>query len=203
MKLWKPAAAIAIIAGLAWTLLPREQPKVQSAKTTAAPLPYERITDPTLVFQKAFWKRPGEQDRILQAERREWRENGEITHWQWFIELEPSPAIVSYLKEQNAFGLARTKTANIPKGAPKWFSNKTEGTQILQAPGGTMQLIFLPENQKLYATGSGKGFTKGTPELAANNPRSPQPASRIPTTSPKVGQASSLSRPAGILPAEN
>jgi len=33
-------------------------------------------TDPTLVFQKAFWRRPDSHDKILHAERREWSEQG-------------------------------------------------------------------------------------------------------------------------------
>jgi hypothetical protein len=121
--------------------------------------------DPVVVFQKAFWKRPGTTDRILNAERREWIGEHGVTRWQWFLEVTPSPELIRYLREENAFGLNLIPAADIPQDAPEWFIRDTTATSILANAGG-MRLIFTEGDAKLFATSSGGGLRPGTPEAA-------------------------------------
>ena len=64
-------------------------------------------TDPGEIFQRAFWRSPSADDRIVHAERREWSndDNG-VRHWEWFLEVEPGDKLVSWLREENPFRLA-------------------------------------------------------------------------------------------------
>ncbi|MES2709910.1 MAG: hypothetical protein V4726_25155 [Verrucomicrobiota bacterium] len=133
-------------------------------------------TDPATVFQKAFWRRPTPQDRILHAERREWTDGDGLSKWQWFLAVEPSPELVKYLREDNAFGLipAGSGSAGAVSRAPAWFPEKTDGFDILQNAAGTMTLLFSKTANQLYATDSGGGFR---PAIAVSAPP-PRPAAR-------------------------
>lgn len=180
------AALIAATVGI-WSLM-RDGParsKVAAKTSTAAVPAADRVLgDPALVFQKAFWKRPTSDDRILHAERREWTEDGETSRWQWFIEVEASPALERHLITQNAFGLGRSAAPVIPGGAPAWFTANPQGAVVMTAAGGTMQLIFHPETRRLHACGAGGGFRKGAPEQAKCLPQPMASTSRIPSTPP-------------------
>ena len=152
------------------------------AAAKAAP-PTTTSTEPVEIFQKAFWKRPTANDKILHAERREWADAGGVKKWQWFIAVQPSPELVKHLREDNAFNLVHATAADPIEGGPSWFSFDSKGADILQSPLGGMRLIFSQTGNVLYATDSGGGFHAGAPEA----PR-PLPAtvatSRLPLTPP-------------------
>ncbi len=189
MKPWNLLIAAVVVAGggfAVWRFMPAKPP-LPVAVTVAAdpgPAPDVKTVDPVAVFQRAFWKRPSAADKILNAERREWQDEGSVSRWQWFLEVEPSPEIVRYLRDENAFLLTPAKTASLPANAPAWFIKDTAGARILTAPRGGMQLIFTAGDAKLYATDSGGGFRSGTPEkapaLAGDNGKGRLPSSPPP-----------------------
>lgn len=181
--------AVVVVAATAgiWSLMrDGAAPSKVAAKTSTAAKPAaDRVLDdPALVFQKAFWKRPASDDRILHAERREWTEEGETSRWQWFIEVEASPALERHLITENAFALGRSAAPVVPEGAPAWFSADPRGAMVMTAAGGTMQLIFHPETRRLQACGAGGGFRKGAPEQSRSLPQPMASTSRIPLTPP-------------------
>lgn len=146
--------------------------------------------DPVIVFQKAFWKRPGTADRILNAERREWSDRHGVTRWQWFLEITPSPELIRYLREENAFGLNLIPAADIPQNAPEWFIRDTTATSILANAGG-MRLIFTKGDAKLFATSNGGGLRPGTPEAA--KPAKSSDGFRMPSSPPVPDKQNSAS----------
>lgn len=179
------ATVVLVTACAVWQLLPGEKSATTEAPVvTTGPAPDVKTVDPVAVFQRAFWKRPAEADRILNAERREWRDEGEVSRWQWFLEVEPSPALVSYLREDNAFRLSEKKPAKIPPGAPKWFIRDLQGAHVMVARQGGMQLFFLPGNTKLYAMDSGGGFQAGAPEKAPVASAATPAGNRLPASPP-------------------
>lgn len=170
MKRWSYLIiAAALGAGALWLFQNRSH-ETHTTYQPPAPPPNDTITDPATVFQKALWKRPTAADKILHAERREWKDENSISRWQWFLEVEPSPEIVRYLREENAFRLKSYQTMTPLPDAPAWFIKDTMNTRILSEPGGGMQLIFTAGDARLYAMGSGGGFHRGaaekSPELA-------------------------------------
>lgn len=180
------ATVVLVTAALVWQLLPGQKPAATKEAPVAmtGPAPDVKTVDPVAVFQRAFWKRPTEADRILNAERREWQDEGAISRWQWFLEVEPSPALVSYLREDNTFRLSEKKAAKIPPGAPEWFIRDLQGAHVMVARKGGMQLIFMPGNAKLYAMDSGGGFQAGAPEKESATPAGTPVANRLPTSPP-------------------
>lgn len=189
MRLRNHLTALAVVAATAgfWSLMHDGPARAEvAAKKSAAARPAaDRVlNDPALVFQKAFWKRPTAEDRILHAERREWTEDGETSRWQWFIDVEASSALERHLITDNAFALGRSAAPVIPDGAPAWFGANPRGAVVMMAAGGTMQLIFHPETRRLQACGTGGGFRKGAPEPAGKLPQSMASTSRIPLTPP-------------------
>lgn len=150
--------------------------------------PTTTITDFTEVFQRAFWKRPAADDRILHAERREWSDTAGVKRWQWFIAVEPSSQLVKYLRDDNAFSL--TPAAVVPEmvEAPAWFAYRAADVDVLQAPHGNMRLLFSKSKRLLLATDSGGGFHPGVPEPVKPAAGSPSPGQattgRLPVTSP-------------------
>ncbi|MES2705814.1 MAG: hypothetical protein V4726_04350 [Verrucomicrobiota bacterium] len=170
----KPAiisTALAVIAaGTVAALLRGTRPLPESA-STAPPMPpmagtLTRGEDPKAVFQRAFWRRPAEEDHILHAERREWADEGkETTHWQWFIAMEPGAAFTAWLKESNPFAL-QLRRENVSfrthANVPAWFpaAAAPDAYEIHQAEGGQMTLLFSRQQNLLYATDAGKGFQK-------------------------------------------
>ena len=86
---------------LAWLGWHSEPPPQESrhphAPTTNQVPPTTTTTANAEVFQKAFWKRPTDDDRILHAERREWSGEDGISRWQWFIAVQPSRQLTAYL----------------------------------------------------------------------------------------------------------
>ena len=125
-------------------------------------------TDPTLVFQKAFWRRPDSADKILHAERREWSQQGkDVREWQWFLAVNPSPNLAEWLKT-NPFSLPVSNDLyKYEEAAPKpdWFPNDFVGFEIHKAPQGRFVLLFSAEKNLLYAIDSGAGFAPPTRNL--------------------------------------
>lgn len=167
MKRWSLLIIPAAIA--VFVLTDRSDP---AAQTDLSPKP-DLTHDPAAVFQKAFWKRPNTSDKILHAERREWKDEHGVSSWQWFLEVQPSPEIISYLREENAFRLSTRQSVSLPENAPPWFIKDTQGNRILGGSGSGMQLIFTPGDAKLYATSKGGGFRPGAPEKATELAQAP------------------------------
>ena len=61
--------------------------------------------DPVKIFQRACWASPTSEDTILHAERREWSDAEGVLKWEWFLVVEPSPALLKRLRDDNVFGL--------------------------------------------------------------------------------------------------
>lgn len=155
------------------------QGEAADALSAPPPLPamsgtLTKAVDPKAVFQRAFWRRPAEDDQILHAERREWTDGGngngngggsEITHWQWFLAIRPGTAFTAWLKESNPFGLQPRGEAvsfHTYASVPVWFpeSAAPDTYEIHQAAGGHMTLLFSRQQNLLYATDAGQGFQK-------------------------------------------
>ena len=124
------------------------------------------IEDPKIVFKKAFWRHPGEEDQILHAERREWSTADGVGRWQWFIEVRPGAAMKEWLAT-NPFGLAPTKgSVEISGGgAPPWFSIFGPGREIFQKQGGGFTLFYSTDGTRVFAMDSGYGFTQAATAL--------------------------------------
>ena len=129
--------------------------------------PTSTTTDSAAVFQKAFWKRPVANDKILHAERREWKDAGGVTKWQWFVAVQPSASLRKHLLEDNAFRLVRAGSAKLQSEAPDWFAFTEAETESWQSTAGGMQLWFSSGENLLYAAGDGGGFQAGAPERAS------------------------------------
>lgn len=163
------AAVVALLAAACWFLRPKPDSPLVTMPPPIAPPEEENLTlrtidDPQEVFQRAFWRRPTADDRILHAERREWVsvEDG-VRRWQWFLAVEPGAALDQWLREENAFGLAKVTNATPFDGfapLPSWFPKKEKLAryEIHQAAGQRMKLIFDPAKDVLYAADAGHGF---------------------------------------------
>ena len=153
-------AAAILVAAAAFFLRPRPE-ILPAAKTTvtrtADGMSLQTTTDPTLVFQKAFWRQPASDDKILHAERREWSSEEGVKKWQWFIAVSPGPQLLEWLKT-NPFSLAPAKAADNPKERPEWFPEPAAGFQIHQNAERSFILMLSADQKHLYATDSGLGF---------------------------------------------
>ena len=159
---------------------PASSPKADPAPlhdgTLATTMPTEEV------FKRALWRRPAPDDKILHAERREWTKdsaNG-VARWQWFLAVEPGPALKAWLREQNPFSVRPVGNADAPEieDPPAWFPSDNSSC-IVHTGGNAGSLVFLwsRKGNTLYATGSGTGFQPGAPEpvTKAPAPRPPPP----------------------------
>ena len=137
--------------------------KIDPAKIDPAKIDPAKI-DPAEVFQRAFWQPPGAGDHILHAERREWTDPDGLKNWQWFLVVEPSPELVKYLREDNAFGLVAVQQSPAFVDAPAWFTFQPGEVDVLHAPHGNLHLFFNKTKRLLLATSSGTGFRPGAPQ---------------------------------------
>lgn len=123
------------------------------------------------IFRRAFWRRPGAQDRIIHAERRETHSSSsarssalaKVERWQWFLAVHPSTELLAALRDPNTFGLAPVTTPRPwpdEPSPPGWFpaADSLAGFEILQATDGGLTVLFRASDNLLYATDSGKGF---------------------------------------------
>jgi hypothetical protein len=186
MKGYIGVGAVALLVGLGIYLAsPAKAPRpAKIPSRQSAGLPASTSSDPAEIFQKAFWKRPAADDKILHAERREWSDTAGVSKWQWFLVVEPAPALVKHLREDNAFSLVPATTVSAIKEAPAWFAFNPNDVEILQAPNGNMRLFFSKTKRLIYATGSGGGFQPGIPEAAKSAASPPAATGRLPLTPP-------------------
>ena len=178
------AAAALLWLGWQWLdgrrQLPLDEPSVISWMGDP---PTKVENEPVKIFQRAFWASPTEDDRILHAERREWRDGDGLQRWQWFLVVKASTQLIKNLRDDNAFGLVPGSAISLNPEAPNWFVFKPAEFSIFQSPHSGMRLMFSKTDNTLYATDSGRGFTKGAPEPFKQAAPSPAPG-RLPPTPP-------------------
>jgi hypothetical protein len=119
--------------------------------------------DSAEIFRRAFWRDPTPEDKILNAERREWlSETDGVRRWQWFIEIEPSPAFRQWFFDENPFRLASVHSPPPlaeAASAPAWFPrHPPAAATVHQNTEGTFVVIYNPQDNNLYATDNGHGF---------------------------------------------
>jgi hypothetical protein len=145
--------------------------------------PTETVTDSAEIFKRAFWRRPGTADQILHAERHEWSDGEGLQRWQWFLVVKASPELIKELRDDNAFGLVPGSSGPSNPEAPDWFVFKPDEFSIFQSPQSGMRLMFSKTDNTLYATDSGRGFTKGAPAPPPATQGAQTPG-RIPSSPP-------------------
>ena len=122
----------------------------------------------------------------MHAEYLEWREEGDVSRWQWCMEVEPSKALTGHLKELHPTMPvdtdAKTIRAELP-AVPEWFPSSPQAYELRQSVDGQMRLLFSPEGKVLFATASGYGFAKATP-APVKPMASIAPPGRLPRTPP-------------------
>ena len=185
-KLWFIVVPLlAAIGWLAWRAVDAGRP----AAVDSAPIAWKSapptltLNDAEEIFKKAFWRRPSPADQIQQAERHEWRDADGLERWQWFLVVSASPELIKYLRDDNAFGLVPASAAPVVSEAPAWFRFKPDDFAVLQASHAGMRLMFSKSDNTLYATDSGRGFTKGAPEPPPATQGAQTPG-RIPSSPP-------------------
>ena len=160
---------LALVLGAALWLLLRERDATPAAspavsRTPPATSPVMAPADsPAEIFRRVFWKRPGEGDRILQAERREEKLADGRSRWRSFLEVEASPALLDYLRRENAFGMVRLAGVAPVQDAPKWFVIESSTHEAFATPPGSLKVFFAKMGGRLYAYGEATSFTAPAP----------------------------------------
>ncbi len=177
---------LVVTALLGWFALHQKAvpPSVAPIVKIDSPPPTGVLTDPVKIFQRAFWRSPAPDDRILHAERREWSDSGGLKRWQWFIAVEPSPALMKYLRADNAFGLVPFPMKLDLTGPPEWFAFSPAEVDVLAAPRGNLRLIFSKTKNQLFAMDSGSGFQPGATAAPAPSGPPVTVSGRLPAVSP-------------------
>lgn len=171
-----PSAMLLAVVGLALTGCGRDARGTAASEPVApAPAPAAEVapasdlpaapvglsTDPELVFRRAFWRRPGQGDTILHAERRESSGDGaSVAQWRWFLVVKPGPELRAWL-ETNPFSLrpvAAPGEAATAADRPAWFAPDWKACEVRQNPEGRFILAYAAGENLLYATDSGHGF---------------------------------------------
>lgn len=182
--IWVPLLVLLPWLGWRWmNSLRRSQVDKPSVAILKGDEPTKVENDPGKIFQRAFWVSPTSEDTILHAERREWSGADGLEKWQWFLVVEPSPALLKHLRDDNAFGLIPAASAAAIGNAPDWFRFAAAEVSVLKSPRAKLQLIFSRNHRTLYATDSGLGFRPGAPEPIKPALQAPAPG-RLPTTPP-------------------
>jgi hypothetical protein len=196
---WRAVAVTLLIAVLCtaawlWLALPVEAPPpAASPAQPAAPEPsiaWEAEPPAAIeeeaeeVFKRAFWRRPGADDRILHAVRHAWHDAAGVSRWQWFLIVDPSAGLLQDLRARNVFSLV-PGTIPASREAPAWFSYDREAVASWRSLDGRMQLAFRHTDDRIYACASGLGFTKGAAApSAAEPPATAGSVGRLPNASP-------------------
>ena len=180
--------SVAAIGWLGWRMGSAQPGKLSAAApvTWQGQPPTLTVTDPGKIFERAFWRRPMPDDQILNAERREWSDEDGLQRWQWFLVVRASADLMKYLRDENAFGLVPSSAAPVVSKAPDWFRYDPEEVTAMKGPQTSMELMFSQEDRTIYATASGRGFTKGASEVPKTpraTPNAPA-AGRLLTTPP-------------------
>lgn len=126
--------------------------------------PSSIIHDKEEIFQRAFWRRPSAEDRILHAERREWTDDQGTEKWQWFIKIQASPKLMQFLREENPFALAPVSSPPTIKDQPSWFVPDYHESDIFLSRQGALMMCFDRKDQVVFASDHGYGFRAGAPE---------------------------------------
>lgn len=181
--------AASVLASLVWNGTRSVQPPAaqESPIVWRSGPPTKTVTDAEEIFKRAFWRRSGDGDEIINAERHEWRDADGLQRWQWFLVVKASPGLIKYLRDDNAFGLVPATSAPVIAEAPAWFRFNPKEVALLQSSQPGMLLMFSNSDHTLYATASGRGFRKGAPEPPPRTQAAPAPG-RIPTSSPPQPQ---------------
>jgi hypothetical protein len=180
-------AGALIAAWLGWQMSAGRSPEVAPEQEKSVALesepPTKTVTDAVEIFKRAFWRRPVPEDEILHAERQEWSDAEGLQRWRWFLVVKASPALTKNLREENAFGLLPSEPVPPPGDVPSWFAFQAGDFELLQSPDRSMHLFFSKNDNTLYATAAGRGFTRGAPAapLPAQGAQAP---GRLPATSP-------------------
>ncbi len=187
------AALVSVLAVAGWSAFgpaSSPPPPAAAAARTEASGPAKPVlkpeAEPAEVFRRAFWKRPGPDDYILHAERRELAGAGGSHKWRWFLVLKASPGLLTYLRQENAFGLRPAASPLVPPPeAPAWFSFPENDFKTYGSRTGSMRLSFANDGNLLYATGEGGAFAPGVPEAPAATPVQTETSSgRLPSGPP-------------------
>lgn len=142
------------------TLAPQEARVPETVEGTTLSI----NNDPEFVFKRAFWRRPGAEDKVLHAERLEWRNvSGDVVKWQWFLVVEPGAATQAWLAE-NPFGLppgSGQVDSSDEAYRPEWFPASADwrGHEVLESRNGRHKLATSKDGTRMYGTDSGFGFT--------------------------------------------
>jgi hypothetical protein len=156
-----PIAAAVVLGAAAFLLWTESEippaPEATVTTATADGMELTTATDPESVFKKAFWRRPAGNDKIRQAERREWSSEDGVQKWQWFIAVSPGPELLEWLKT-NPFSLATTQSTGSLEKPPEWFPKPSSGFLIQKNAEGRFILMLSTDQKQLYATDSGSGF---------------------------------------------
>jgi len=137
-------------------------PAIAVPKPNAGGLALER--DNTAVFQRAFWRRPASDDRILHAERRDWMDaSSGVEKWQWFIAVQPSAAFREWLIKENPFELVAVAADAAPteiSSPPAWFPSVAELARFARYRNREGRYLVFHDvtTNRLYATDAGGGF---------------------------------------------
>lgn len=135
-----------------------------SAPIKGSPDTVQLDQDKTVVFQRAFWRRPEKGDRIIAAERRDWLdETSAVQKWQWFVAVDPSPGFRRWLLEDNPFEVTAVTAGTPPptlENTPPWFPVRSELAAYLQyrTRGSRLTIFVDPKSGQLFAADSGAGF---------------------------------------------
>ena len=184
MKALVVIAAAVLLAALGWWLGTGDQnlTHLASKPSLIADPPTKTETDANEVFRRAFWREPSPTDHIVHAERREWASTRDgVRRWQWFLAIEPSAELATWLRETNPFSLGKTTSVSF-NNAPSWFPNPQAlgSFEIQQSPNHGLTLLFEPKTNRLYATDGGSGFstaeksTSSKPALASGPSHAPR-----------------------------
>ena len=159
------AGALLLFVWGAWTVYRSAPPPAELTRGVPVTGPggssLSATTDPAAVFQKAFWRRPAPDDKILHAERREWTSSADgVRKWQWFIAFQPGPQTSEWIASK-PFGLAPAPSgfslASL-ENRPAWFPGQVSDFRIQQDREGHLIWIQATDGSVLYATDSGFGF---------------------------------------------
>lgn len=184
------AGSLAVVGFVSWWLRPVVPLSLPTPDAVEVDPPTSIQTDAKEIFRRAFWQSPGDTDKILNAERREWADATGVQKWQWFLEVEASPELIRYLRDDNAFGLSPAQEVPDVERAPAWFVYPAAGVDFLKSRRGQMTFCFSKTGNRLFASDSGTGFRPGAPEPVTDSATpdllNPPSTGRLPNSMPPM-----------------
>ena len=123
-----------------------------------------RTVDFDAVFGRALWRRPQPDDVIKNAERRDWSDAEGVTRWDWFLEVQPGPALQEWL-DTNPFSLHKSEApqpvippAEAPR--PEWFPKDAAAFDVFVSSSSSFLILREPVTRKVYLSDSGGGLAR-------------------------------------------